>query len=418
MTEKGRIVQINPVLRTNTSTGRIMQEIGALAESQGWHNWCAYGRGRDGLRECTTDTLPVGHAVSTALHGVLTRAFDRHGLGSTVATHRFVKRLKAIRPDVVHIHNIHGYFLNYPILFDYLSKSGIPVIWTVHDCWLYTGHCYYYSAIGCNRWQSGCGQCPQRGQFPRSLVIDRSTRNFRDKQRAFTSMPRNKMMIVPVSQWMRDEMSHSFLRDYPFRVIHNGIDTDVFRPMDTEAVKAKYGLGDARRIILGLASIWSREKGVDDFVAMSSMLEPGEKIVMVGVDDATARRLPDSIVTIRRTENVGELAQLYSAATAFVNPTWQDNYPTVNLEAVSCGTPVVTYRTGGSPESLTPATGKVVEQGDVAGLLAAVRLYSDEGREARRQACREVAVANFRKQDRYADYLRLYEELAGRGTVC
>lgn len=412
MTEKGRIVQINPVLRTSTSTGRIMQEIGALAELNGWRNWCAYGRGRDGIRECTTAIIPVGGKWSTAMHGVLTRAFDRHGLGSAAATRDFVKRLSEIDPDIIHIHNIHGYFLNYPVFFDYLAGSRAKVVWTVHDCWLYTGHCYYYSAVGCDRWQHGCGHCPQRGAFPRSIFVDRSRRNFADKRKYFMSVPRERMVIVPVSEWICGEMAHSFFKDARFQVIHNGIDTSVFRPYDDDsAVRRRLGIADGQKIILGLASIWSAEKGLDDFIRLSRRLNADETIVMVGVDEKTGRRLPSSIKWIRRTENVGMLAELYSAATAFVNPTYQDNYPTVNLESIACGTPVVTYRTGGSVEPITPATGRTVLQGDVGGLLDAVREIEAAGKSAFAGPCREHALANFRKEDRYNDYLRLYESL-------
>lgn len=411
MSDKGRIVQINPVLRTSTSTGRIMQEIGALAESAGWHNWCAYGKGRDGIRTCTTDILPVGDKWSTALHGLITRAFDSHGLGSSRATREFVKTLEAINPDIIHIHNIHGYFLNYQIFFDYLKYSRAKVIWTVHDCWLYTGHCYHYSFIGCDAWKRGCGKCPQRGAFPRSLFIDRSRKNFIDKKLSFTSIPKERMVIVPVSEWMRNEMSHSFLRDYPFQVIHNGIDTSVFRPCNGLKIREKLGIGEDKKIILGLTSIWCAEKGLDDFIQLSKMLNDNEIIVMVGVDARTAKRLPASIKWLRRTENIDMLAQLYSEALAFVNPTYQDNYPTVNLEAISCGTPVVTYRTGGSVESITPATGRIVEQGDVEGILLSVREIGNLGKDNFTQACRDYALANFRKEDRYNDYLRLYERL-------
>lgn len=408
----GKIVQINPVLRTNTSTGRIMQEIGALAVSEGWRNWCAYGKGRDGIRPCTTEILPVGSKWSTCLHGLQTRVFDRHGLGSAGATREFVRQLREIDPDIIHIHNIHGYFLNYPVFFNYLRDSDVKVIWTIHDCWLYTGHCYYYSAIGCDKWQTGCGGCPQRGAFPRSLLIDRSRRNFIDKRHYFTSVPKDRMTIVPVSYWMRGEMSRSFLKDYPFQVIHNGINCDIFRPYDDDAeVRRTLGIETGKKIILGLASIWLPEKGIDDFIKMAGMLRPDETIVLVGVDPATAKRLPASIKWIRRTENIETLAKLYSAATAFVNPTYQDNYPTVNLEAIACGTPVVTYRTGGSIESVTPATGRIVEQHDTDGLLAAVREIAAAGKGAFAGECRAFALANFRKEDRYRDYLRLYESL-------
>ncbi len=405
-----KLLQINPVLRTSTSTGRIMQEIGELAMQNGWESYIAYAKGRDGIMPCRSRIVPVGGRWSTAWHGVETRLFDRHGLASTEATRNFIKQIEEIHPDVIHIHNIHGYFLNYKVLFDYLSHCGIPVVWTVHDCWLYTGHCYYYSYVGCGKWQTGCGNCPQRREFPASLLFDRSARNYADKKSAFTSMPEGSMVIVPVSDWIRGEMKKSFLKDCEFRVIRNGINLDTFRVCDTQEVVAKYGL-EGKHILLGVASIWSREKGLDDFISMAGMLKADEVIVLVGIKPREKKRLPRNIVGIARTENVHQLAGLYSAADAFVNPTWQDNYPTVNLEAIACGTPVVTYRTGGSVESVTQETGFVVEQGDVSGLLDASRAIIQRGKAYYRPLCREHALKHFNKEDRYADYIRLYDEL-------
>lgn len=405
-----KLLQINPVLRVNTSTGRIMQEIGELAMLHGWKTYMAYSKGRDGIKECKSEIVPVGDVWSTAWHGLETRLLDRHGLASDRATREFVKRIEKIAPDIVHIHNIHGYFLNYRILFDFLSKSGIPVVWTVHDCWLYTGHCYYYSYAGCNKWQTGCGHCPQKKEFPASYFSDRSHRNWLDKKTAFTSMPLDKLTIVPVSDWIREEMSRSFLKDYHFQVIHNGINTEVFDVYDATAVRQQYSLGD-KHIFLGVASIWSREKGLADFIKMSELIRQDEVIVLVGIKPEDMKLLPKNVVAIARTENIHQLAELYSAADVFINPTWQDNYPTVNLEAIACGTPVVTYRTGGSIEAITDTTGFIVEQGDVAGLVDAARCIIRRGKEAYRNVCRQYAVANFRKEDRYADYLNLYRQL-------
>lgn len=407
-------MQINPVLRMNTSTGRIMQEIGDLAMKAGWESYVAYSKGRDGVRESTSRAVAVGDQFSVAVHGLQTRLFDRHGLASSYATRYFIKRIEEIDPDIIHIHNIHGYFLNYRILFDYLSKADKPVVWTVHDCWLYTGHCYHYMGIGCDRWKAGCHDCPQKRQFPSSLLFDRSALNYRDKRQAFCSMPKDLMTIVPVSEWMRNEMSESFLKDYRYKVIHNGIDTGIFSPSDADAaVREKYGIGN-RRIILGLANIWCREKGWDDFIELSKFLKDDEVIVMVGVKPDQARVLPQGIIPIARTENVRQLAELYSAAEVFVNPTWQDNYPTVNLESISCGTPVITYNTGGSVESVTPATGVIVPQGDIKALRQAISRTEAKGKAHYKIPCREYAITHFRKEDRYADYLRLYEECLKR----
>ena len=416
-----KLLQINPVLRTSTSTGRIMKEIGELAMANGWESYVAYSKGRDGLPESTSIPVPVGNKASVAWHGLQTRILDRHGLGSVLATKRFIEDIRRIGPDIIHIHNIHGYFLNYRILFDFLSHSGIQVIWTVHDCWLYTGHCYHYMYAGCDRWKTGCGHCPQRWKFPRSLLADRSARNFRDKRDAFCSMPEDRLTIVPVSDWMRSEMSESFLKDYRFQVIHNGIDTDVFSPQPAleSEVRRCYGLGD-RHVILGIASIWSEEKGLDDFVEMAARLDSDEVIVLVGMDrkqldDVLSRCgrtvLGDRMVAVKRTADVHQLAGLYSTADVLVNPTWQDNYPTVNLEAISCGTPVVTYRTGGSIEAVAGDTGFVVEQGDIEGLVDAVRRVETLGKAHFMDACRSRAVKEFRKEDRYAEYIELYERL-------
>lgn len=410
-----RLLQINPVIRRNTSTGKIMQEIGELAMKNGWESYIAYSGGRDGADPdaCKSKIVPVGSKLSVALHGLETRLFDRHGLGSRLATRRFVRRLEEIDPDIIHIHNIHGYFLNYKILFEYLARSGKPVVWTVHDCWLYTGHCFHYASADCHKWQSVCEHCPQKKSFPASYFWDRSKQNFTDKKNAFTSVP--DMTIVTVSDWMKGEMVLSFLKDCKFKTIHNGIDLNAFKPCDTSSVREKYGLGD-RHIILGLASIWMKEKGLDDFVKMFPMLNDDEVIVLVGkMTPEQKSSLPEGIVTISRTENVQQLAELYSAADAFVNPTWQDNYPTVNLESIACGTPVVTYRTGGSVEAVVEGkTGYVVEQGNVEGLLEKVRETRKQDKVYFKEICRNYAEANFSKEDRYKDYIELYESLTSR----
>lgn len=223
-------------------------------------------------------------------------------------------------------------------------------------------------------------------------------------------MPKNLLTIVPVSDWIRNEMKDSFLKDYPFRVIHNGIDLSVFDIYDTESVKQKYGLQN-RHILLGLASIWSEEKGLNDFIKLAGMLNDDEVIVLVGITPEERKILPDNVVGIGRTENIRQLAELYAAADVFINPTWQDNYPTVNLEAIACGTPVVTYRTGGSIEVITEDTGMIVEQGDVKGLMDAARIIERNGKNRYSGACRKYALEHFRKEDRYEDYFRLYDEL-------
>ena len=408
MLSNKKILQINS--RLNTSTGRIVQEIGELAMAHGWESYIAYSRGRDGMMPCQSQTIPVGGKAGVAWHGLMTRLFDRHGLASEQATRELVERMEDLQPDIIHLHNIHGYFLHYPTLFRYLAGIKTPVVWTIHDCWAYTGHCYYYSFAGCQKWKSGCGNCPQRRLFPTSWWKDRSARNFADKRAAFTSLPKGRLTVVPVSGWMKDEMLQSFMGKCRFKVIRNGINLGVFAPYDDDEIRYKYHIYQ-EHVLIAVASIWCREKGWDDLMRLAAMLRKDEVLVMVGVTEEQRRMLPKNVIGICRTDNVDELAQLYSLAEVFLNPTWQDNYPTVNLEAIACGTPVVTYHTGGSIEAVTSRTGMVVEQGDVEAMLEAARTIIGRGKRFYQAPCRDYALKHFDKDERYTDYLRLYDRL-------
>lgn len=409
-----KLLQINPVVRENTSTGKIMRALGELAQAAGWESYIAYSRARDGVPPHSSRLVPVGNRMDLLLHWLRTRLLDAHGLGSRLATRRLVRRIREIDPDVVHIHNVHGYFLHYPTLCRFLAQRGKPVVWTVHDCWLFTGHCYHYAAAGCDRWQEGCHDCPQKKAFPKSWLADRSRRNWLDKKAAFAGIP--SLSLVSVSAWMRSEIGRSFLHDVPCRVIHNGIDLEVFRPRpEMEAdVRSRYGIGPGP-FYLGVASLWLPEKGLADLADLAGRLASDERLVLVGrLTEEQRNSLPKGVVTVARTEDAGALAALYTGATALVNPTWQDNYPTVNLEAVACGTPVVTYRTGGSPESITPQTGFVVDQGDVDGLADALHAARERGKEAWAAPCRAWALAHASQETCFQQYIDLYDSLATR----
>lgn len=402
---KRKLLQINPVVRLNTSTGRIMKEIGELAMAHGWESHIAYSGGRDGLPSHSSQLMPVGNKRDVAWHALMTRLFDAHGLASPRATRHLIRQIEKLDPDIIHIHNVHGYWLHYPLFFEYLKRSGKPVIWTVHDCWLYTGHCYYYSFARCAKWRTGCGRCPQKRSFPASWIFDRSVANWKDKQAAYGAM--RNILFVPVSDWIRQEMASSFLGRHRFQVIHNGIDLSVFCP---EAAEKE------REIILYLAvaSIWHEEKGFPDLVQVAGLLREDEQLVLVGkMTEDQKKRMPARVHIVERTENVQALAALYAQATVLLNPTWQDNYPTVNLEAIACGTPVVTYRTGGSVEALTEATGRIVPQGDVPAMLVAARELAAD-RTVTSVRCREHALRHFDKEACYLHYIALYERLAAR----
>lgn len=399
-----KILQINSVVNYG-STGRIAEEIGQTLIESGGESYIAYGRFP---RESQSQTIRIGGNWNMRMHGLYTRIFDRHGLASGNATKKLIRQIDAIKPDIIHLHNLHGYYLNYKILFHYLAKINIPIVWTLHDCWAYTGHCSHYTYAQCNRWKEECYQCPNKKDYPQSLCIDRSKQNFRDKETAFCSV--QKMVLVPVSNWLAGEVRQSFLQDYPIQVIHNGIDLDVFKPYPS--VKEKYGIKD-KFLILGVANIWSERKGLNDFINLSKQLPTDSVILLVGLSDKQLQQLPINIIGLKRTENVKELAELYASADVFVNPTWEDNFPTTNIEALACGTPVITYRTGGSVEAVTPETGFIVEQGDIAGLVNAIQTIKANKKRTYAQVCRERALSCFDKKDKYAEYIQLYKNIIG-----
>ena len=402
-----KLLQIN-VTVNHGSTGRIAEQIGDAAMDSGWDSYIAYGRGAG---KSSSKTIKIGSKIGVYLHALLTRITDRHGLYSRFATRKLIRKISAINPDIIHLHNIHGYYINYRILFEYLQNTDIPVVWTLHDCWSMTGHCAHFEYAKCDRWKTGCYDCPEKKSYPASLLIDRSRRNYIEKRELFTSV--KNMTIVPVSNWLGGVVKESFLGKYDVKVIHNGIDISTIQPLPSD-IKERYGIVD-KKIILGVASPWGRRKGLNDFFELHRHISSNKcQIVLIGLSEDQIKSLPNGIIGLARTESVEALAQWYSVADVFVNPTYEDTYPTTNLEAISCGTPVVTYKTGGSPESVTSETGRVVGKGDIASLAKAIELLCAEDREHLRKRCREYAVAHFDKQECFKRYLELYEKLINK----
>lgn len=401
---KKRILQINSVINSG-STGRIAEEIGLKAMQNSWESYIAYGRNDSSSK---SHKVKIGNNWDVTWHVLGTRLLDHHGFESRKATRDFIREIQHIRPNIIHLHNIHGYYLNMDIMFDYLKSTEIPVIWTLHDCWPMTGHCTHFSFVGCNKWKTHCEKCPQKKEYPASFWIDNSSKNFEHKKKLFTSV--QNLTIVPVSNWLAEIVKDSFFNKYSIKVIHNGVDSEIFRPINIDKIKLKYRLND-KFVVLGVANIWSKRKGLQDFIELQNSLKKDEVIVLVGLPKEKINSLPNNIIGIERTENVKELAELYSAANVFVNPTWEDNFPTINLESLACGTPVITYRTGGSPESITYETGFIVEQGDLEGVRKAIDTIKQNGKSFYTNSCRERAINIFNKEDRYAEYIQLYEEL-------
>lgn len=394
------LFQIN-VTANSGSTGRIAEGIGEAAMAQGWESYIAYGRHANPGK---SRHIRIGNDWSVRWHGVESRLLDRHGLASRSATKELIRQMESINPDIVHLHNIHGYYINYPLLFDYLRQSGKPVVWTLHDCWGFTGHCAHFVTAGCTKWQSGCGDCPLLSAYPKSILLDRSKKNYADKRKAFTSV--SNMTIVPVSNWIDGYLHKSFLRNYPSTVIHNGIDTGAFKPHEEKG---------KRFTVIGVSGVWDKSKGLDDFVELAGMLPDEVNMKLVGVTCRQKEKLPGNITGIEHTESIDELAEIYSEADLFLNLTYADTFPTTNLEALACGTPVLTYDTGGSPEAVTKETGFIVPQGDLRSVMEIIRKVKDEGKSHYSEACRRRALENFRKEDRFNDYIKLYERIMAKG---
>ena len=343
-----KVLLINSVCGIG-STGKI---VGALAEeyaAQGHEAVIAYGR--DG--NVPERYQPYAHRIGSDAHvkasALRSRLLDDHGFANRAATRDFLKWAEGYDPDLLWLHNIHGYYIHVGMLFDWIkSRPHMQVKWTLHDCWAFTGHCAYFTMAGCTRWQSGCGDCPQKNTYPASMLLDRSRANFDRKRLAFTGVP-NMTLITP-SRWLAGLVQQSFLSEYPVEVCYNTIDREVIRPTPGD-FRSRYGLED-KKLILGVASVWEKRKGMEDFLKLRTLLDERYAIVLVGVSEQQRQTLPDGILGITRTHDVRELAEIYTAADVLFNPTYEDNYPTVNLEAESCGTRVITYHTGGCAETI------------------------------------------------------------------
>lgn len=363
-----KVLMINSVSGIR-STGRICTDIAEVLIQQGHECKIAYGR-EDVPKKYRNISVRIGDEFGVKLHGLRSRIFDDTGFGSRRATERFIAWVKEYNPDVIHLHNLHGYYLNIEVLFKYLETADKPVIWTLHDCWAFTGHCTYFDFVGCDKWQTHCKNCPNKKDYPKSILFDRSYKNYDDKKHLFTSV--KNMTIVTPSRWLAGLVKQSFLREYPVQVIYNGIDLAVFKPTPSD-FRQRYHLED-KQVILAVASIWDKRKGYGDLLKLVKFLEENQRLVIVGVSNKQQKTLPSNVIGILRTNSPKELAQIYTAADVFVNPTYEETFGMVNIEALACGTPVITYNTGGSPESIDSKTGIVLDRKSINELSAAVNI--------------------------------------------
>lgn len=398
-----RILQIN-VNVNKGSTGRIAEEIGNVLLANGHESYIAFGRGQG---KSNSKLVKIGNNANIYLHGAYTLLTDKHGFASSLATKNLIEKIKFIKPDLIVLHNLHGYYINIKILFNFLKTSQIPVVWILYDCWAFTGHCTYFDDIDCKKWLTHCENCPKHKNYPSSW-IDNSYDNYENKKKLFTSL--NKLTIIVHSQWLMNLVKNSYLKKFPIITIPSAINLEIFRPTSFSELIKKYNLFN-KKVILGCANSWTNRKGYQDFIELSEKLDTNYQIVMIGLNDREIKGLPKNIIGLKRTENVYELASWYSLAFVYVNPTSQDNFPTTNIESLACGTPVITYKTGGSPESLDEHTGFVVNKGDIKGILEKIEYLSKLDYHITSRECRLRAEKLYDKNLRYLDYLKIFENI-------
>ena len=347
------------------------------------------------------EVFVVGSKLDYYVHNVLSRLTDHEGRYSVIATKRLIKQIKDYDPDVVHLHNLHGHWINYEILFQYLSREKKRVVWTLHDCWAFTGHCSYFSALKCERWKSHCSHCVGLRSYPMCFGKGDVSNNFERKKKSFTSI--QDMTIVTPSEWLASLVKSSYLGIYPVKAIPNGIDLGVFKPTKSK-FKESHGITN-KRMILGVANVWSSRKGLNDIIELWNYLDENYSMVIVGLTEGQLKELPSGVIGIGRTSDINELVDIYSAADVFVNPSYEETMGMVTAEAIACGTPAVVYDQTAVPEIVDQGSGIVVSAGDVEGLSRAITsIIQDKDRFQNTT----VRASAYEKNKQYSLYIDLY----------
>lgn len=397
---KPRILFINSVCGVG-STGRIVTELYRYLEKNGYDCLVAYGR-KNAPKEIKT--IKIGCIIDIYLHGVLSRLTDRHGFYSTVATKRFLRKVDKYKPDIVHLHNIHGYYINIKMLFKYLFENNIPVIWTLHDCWSFTGHCVAFDAADCDKWRTFCVKCPQKETYPASFFMDSSKWNYLHKKELFTLL--NSLTIVVPSEWLKRMVKQSFLSQYDIKVIQNGIDLNIFRPMEND-IKTRYHIED-KTLILGVANSWTPNKGLEHFRQLAVHLGDSFQIILVGLTKKQITKLPSCILGFQKTESIEELVKFYSAADLFFNASVEETMGMVTIEALACGTPVIAFNRTAIPETFDKTCGILLDSDADQDILDAI--VSGKWRAINSAVCREYAE-HFSERSKYWEYLKVFDSV-------
>ena len=403
-----RLIQINTVSNYG-STGRIMEAIGLLAEADGWDSKIATGS-----RYSLKSELPT-YTISTIWQNRVSAAYSfltgRHGFANKRETIKFIEWLNAQQPDVIHLHNIHSYTVNVPLLFKYLSSCERPVIWTLHDCWAFTGHCSHFITANCYRWKTGCHDCPQIRRFPKSLFFDRSSSNYRDKRTLFTGV--GTLKIVTVSEWLARMARQSYLGVHPVEVIPNGVDLRVFRPRQS-SLRETYRLTD-KIVLLGVSTDWCQAKGLDDYVKLRQSLPDNYAIVLVGMNEKQIPTYSEKgLICVERTKDIDALVEWYNTADIVLNISYAETFGLPVAEGYACGKPAVVYDNTALSELIGPSTGLKVETGNISELSSAIAAIAPNSSGSNyEKACRERASLLYDRDKNYRRYIDLYNRVIG-----
>ena len=386
------------------STGRIAEQVGSLAKDNGWNVMIAHGARYQNPTQFSH--YQVSSSFEEKMHWGISQFWDGQGRGSWFATKRLLKEIDAFQPDVVHMHVIHGYYINYGLIMNYFKEKNIPVVWTLHDCWAFTGHCAYFTAANCEKWKTQCGQCPIPHDFP-NTYLDRSKANYNRKKQVYGDM--QNLVLAPVSQWLGDLVKESFLGKHEIQVVYNGIDVDVFKP-SVSNFKKKFGV-EGKYLLLGVAQGFDERKGLKDFFKLSEMLPDDYQVVLLGAMEDEIAIAPTSVIALPKTESLQELVEAYSAADVLLSLSYEETFGLTPVEAMSCGTPAIVYNNTAQPEHITPETGFVVENGDLDTLVTRIKTLCENGKANYSEACRERAVNVYNKDNCYNMYITIFDKL-------
>jgi len=396
------------VLMVNTvsgygSTGSICTDIASVLNKQGHECYIAYGQG--------TTTYPksfkIGIVIENHLHNIGSRATGKQGYFTKKGTHKLVEFIKEYNPDIIHLHNLHGNYLNLKILFEYLIDVQKSVVWTLHDCWAFTGKCAHYTDVQCYKWQTQCNKCPQVKKYPPSLFFDRSRIMFEDKKKWFTAL--KKLTIIPVSHWLEGEVKKSFFKNNTIVPIYNWVDHSIFKPCN-DNIKDQYGIDAKKFIILGVSASWSASNNrLKDFIALSKLITGDMQIVLVG-QAANKNDIPPSIIHIPYVNGKEALAKIYSNANVYVHVSTEDTFGKVIAEALSCGTPAIVYNATACPEIIGEGCGYVVEKRNVKQLMEVMYKIKANTKAQYSEFCRKRVVENFDYTTNINETISIYKE--------